>query len=105
MASGDSVNVTITATAPSNSCPTITDTAHVQVGTQTAQDTNTVSTTVTGCAPNLQFSKTGPYSFAHAATTTFHTLSLHDALPISAAGVTVTDTLDSALTNIVANFS
>jgi len=95
LAAGDSVDVTITATAPSNSCPTITNTAHVQVGTQTVQDTNTVSTTVTGCAPGLQFSKTGPATVALGGTITYHVLVSNTGNAPTAAGVTVTDTLDS----------
>ncbi len=103
LAAGDSVDVTITATAPSNSCPTITDTAHVQVGTQMGQNTNTVSTLVTGCAPSLTITKSGPTSIGQGGAITY-TVTVHNSGNASATGVVVTDNLNDSLTEVSATF-
>jgi uncharacterized repeat protein (TIGR01451 family) len=56
-------------------------------------------------APNLNVSKTGPATVALGGMITYHVLVSNTGNAPTAAGVTVTDTLDSALTNISASFS
>jgi uncharacterized repeat protein (TIGR01451 family) len=115
LAAGDSVDVTITATAPSNSCPTITNTAHVQVGTQTAQDTNTVSTTVTGCAgggggggpssAGIQVVKGGP-AVAHVGDTITYTFAVSLAAgSATLTNITLVDPICSATPTLISKTS
>ncbi len=102
---GDSVDITITATAPSNNtCPTLQNTAYVWVvGAEAGEPTNTVTTAVTGCTTpppppppiGIQIVKGGP-ALAHVGDTITYTfdVSLTTSTPLS--DVSVSDPICSA---------
>lgn len=99
---GDTVVVTIDAAAPTNACPTVTNTATVAVGTQLAQQTPTVTTIVTGCAPSVTLDKAGPGQVA-AGGSIAYTLTVANTATADADAVVVNDTVPAPLTNVSAS--
>ncbi len=101
---GDSVDVTITGTAPNdNTCPTLQNTATVSVN-GSGTDTNTVETTVTGCTTptppppppiGIQIVKGGP-ALAHVGDTITYTFDVSLTTPTPLSNVTVTDPICDA---------
>jgi uncharacterized repeat protein (TIGR01451 family) len=98
---GETVVVSIAATAPTTSCPTVTNTASVISGAQAAP-TPTVTTTITGCAPNVILDKSGPAQAAPGGSIAY-TLTLRNTATADATGVVVTDSVPSTLTNVSAS--
>ncbi len=103
---GGSATVTISATAPTASCPTILNRASVQVGTESPRNTNTVTTDVTGCEPDLTFSKSGPATVDQGGTVTY-TIAVSNESDVQSRprAVIVTDSVDASLTNVQASAS
>jgi uncharacterized repeat protein (TIGR01451 family)/LPXTG-motif cell wall-anchored protein len=66
------------------------------------QDSNGVAVTITGCAPSLSITKSGPATVANGGTITY-TVTLHNSGNSAASGVIVTDNLDDSLQNVSAS--
>lgn len=97
----DEVVVTITATAPADSCPTLVNTATAQIGQGAPVSSNQVIVEVTGCALGLHFSKNGPSSVSQGGTVTYHVL-VSNTGNADSDPVTVTDNVP--LSNVFASY-
>jgi len=96
----DVVIVTITADAPSDSCPSFTNQAFVgDLGS------NEVDTDVTGCAPDLELHKTGPATAEVGGEVTYTVTVENNGNAATADSVVVTDAVDSDLSGVTATFS
>jgi uncharacterized repeat protein (TIGR01451 family) len=99
---GQSATITITATAPSGSCPLIPNTAFVKAGTGQPQPTNTVTTQVTGCEPDVTFSKSGPATVSAGGQVTY-TIAVSNNGDAASQPITVTDDLSDLYSNVNAS--
>ncbi|MGH2635138.1 MAG: COG1361 S-layer family protein [Actinomycetota bacterium] len=105
IAAGGGASVSISATAPTGVCPTLSNTAEVKRGFTSAGTTNTVVTDVTGCTtPDVSFSKSGPATVAQGGTVTY-TISVSNTGNGPSLPITVTDSVDAAFTNVQASTS
>ena len=87
---GDSVVVTITADAPSDSCPSFTNQAFVgELGS------NEVDTDVTGCAADLELHKIGPATAEVGGLVTYTVTVANNGNAATSDAVVVTDAVDS----------
>ncbi len=91
----DELLVVVSVTAPTGSCPTLTNQAHV-ASTQDPAGVNSsqVIVTVTGCAPSVSIAKTGASTVAAGANITW-TITVSNTGNDAATNVNVTDTLPS----------
>lgn len=97
---GDSVVVTITADAPSDTCPSVTNQAFVgELGS------NEVDTDVTGCAADLELHKTGPATAEVGGLITYTVTVENNGNAATSDAVVVTDAVDSDLSGVTASFS
>jgi uncharacterized repeat protein (TIGR01451 family) len=97
---GDSVVVTITADAPSDSCPSFTNQAFVgELGS------NEVDTDVTGCAADLELHKIGPATAEVGGLVTYTVTVANNGNAATSDAVVVTDAVDSDLSGVTASFS
>jgi uncharacterized repeat protein (TIGR01451 family)/fimbrial isopeptide formation D2 family protein len=100
----DVVEVTVSATAPSDACPTLLNTASAQLGTDTPISSNQVTVTVTGCAPDMSIAKKAvdangdPISSVAPGDSFSYVIDVTNAGNADATGVIVTDDLDDTLT-------
>jgi uncharacterized repeat protein (TIGR01451 family)/fimbrial isopeptide formation D2 family protein len=100
----DVVAVTVTATAPTDSCPTLLNTASAQLGTQTPISSNQVTVNVTGCAPDLGISKKAVDANGASVTSVApgdsfsYVIDVTNSGNADATGVVVSDNLDDTLT-------
>jgi uncharacterized repeat protein (TIGR01451 family) len=99
---GQSATITITATAPSGRCPKIHNVASVQQGTQPAESTNQVSTQVTGCGPDVSFSKSGPATVGLGGQVSYQ-IGVTNGGTADSDPITVSDSLDPAYSNVQAS--
>lgn len=99
----DTLRVIINVTVPQGlgSCPTLTNSAQVRIGDGTPSSAQSAPVDVTGCAPNLTITKSGPATVANGGTITY-TVTLHDPGNAAAGSVIVTDNLDDSLHNVTA---
>jgi uncharacterized repeat protein (TIGR01451 family) len=98
LAAGASATVTITATAPTGSCPEIDNVASVQQGTQPAQQSNVVTTQVTGCAPDVDITKSASAQSVNPGSSFSYTVEVTNGGTAPASGVVVTDSVPAGLT-------
>ncbi len=102
----DVVAVTVTATAPAGSCPTVLNTASASIGNGTPVTSNQVTVNVTGCTVDLTLTKTsdvqGP---AEPGDTASFTIDVTNDGTISAHQVTVTDSVPAGLDITSASFT
>jgi len=101
----DTLRVVINVTVPENlsSCPTLANSAQVRIGEGTPSTAQSAPVTVTGCAPNLTITKSGPASVGQGVTITY-TVTVTNSGKAAANGVIVTDNLNDSLTNVSASF-
>jgi uncharacterized repeat protein (TIGR01451 family) len=98
---GDTVVISIDASAPSTSCPTLTNTASVSVGTLPGTSSPAVTTAVTGCAPNVTLDKSGPGQVLPGGSIAY-TLTVTNTATADATNVVVADPVPSPLANVAA---
>jgi uncharacterized repeat protein (TIGR01451 family) len=96
----DVVAVTITATAPSDSCPTLLNTASAQLGTDTPITSNQVTVDVTGCAVDVTVTKDASDTDVNAGDQVTFTIVATNGGTTTATDVQVADTLDADLTTV-----
>jgi uncharacterized repeat protein (TIGR01451 family) len=94
----DVVAVTVTATAPSDSCPTLLNTASAQLGNETPITSDQVTVDVVGCAPVLEITKEASTSQVSPGDSFGYTITVTNTGNADATGVVVTDDLDDTLT-------
>jgi uncharacterized repeat protein (TIGR01451 family) len=100
----DVVEVTVSATAPSDSCPTLLNTASAQLGSDTPISSNQVTVTVSGCAPDIRITKKAvdangdPVSAVAPGGSFTYVIDVTNPGNTDATGVIVTDDLDDTLT-------
>ncbi|TMK29303.1 MAG: DUF11 domain-containing protein [Actinobacteria bacterium] len=101
----DTLRVVINVTVPSNlgSCPTLTNSAQVAIGTGNPSTAQSAPVTVTGCAANLTITKAGPATVGQGGAITY-TITVKNTGNAQATGVIVTDNLDDSLTGVAGSF-
>jgi uncharacterized repeat protein (TIGR01451 family)/fimbrial isopeptide formation D2 family protein len=101
----DTLQVVINVTVPANltSCPTLTNSAQVRIGTGNPSTAQSAPVTVTGCASNLTITKEGPTTVGQGGAISY-TVTVHNSGNAPATGVIVTDNLNDSLTNVAGSF-
>src|SRR6266511_4585410 len=101
----DTLQVVINVTVPANltSCPTLTNSAQVRIGTGNPSTAQSAPVTVTGCASNLTITKEGPTTVGQGGAIAY-TVTVHNSGNAPATGVIVTDNLNDSLTNVAGSF-